>query len=168
MNIENKIAFDIEHTTNTFVLNIGSKYHRKNLQFEHKIEAELGKGGKTKYVYEAFAKDRAAGLHLSTPKRTLAIDALYSAPEQGKNEASQSYKGEITVNFDKVNQPDQKLTLLTSLDINKGKDGTIYSTDLKISHPLIGKDLVVKGKSLIGTGQVEPKSTLSNYKTLNM
>ena len=74
--------------------------------------------------------------------------------QQGKNEASQSYKGEVTVNLDKANQPDQKLTILTSLDISKGKDGTTYSSDLKLTHPLIGKDLVVKGKTLVGTGQI--------------
>jgi hypothetical protein len=60
----------------------------------------------------------------------------------------------VTVNLDKANQPEQKLTLLTSLEISKGKDGTTYSSDLKVAHPLIGKDLVVKAKTLVGTGQV--------------
>jgi len=73
---------------------------------------------------------------------------------QGKSEASQSYKGEVTIQFDKTNQPDQKLTLLSSFETNKGKDGTIYTSDLKITHPLIGKDLVISGKSLVGSGQV--------------
>jgi len=83
MDSENKITIDIEHTPNNFALNIGSKYHRKHLEFEHTIQAELGKGDKaTKYVYEAFSKDRSAGLHLTTPKRTFAIDSVFSAPEK--------------------------------------------------------------------------------------
>ena len=81
--MENKIILDIEHSANVFALNIGSNYHRKNMNFEHKIEAELGKGDKaTKYVYNAFNKEQAAGLHLITPKRTFAIDSVFSTPDK--------------------------------------------------------------------------------------
>ncbi|XP_059491190.1 apolipophorins [Neocloeon triangulifer] len=155
LHVENKVSFDFEHTPNPFALNINSKLHRKGLAFEHRIEAELGKAEKsTKYVYEALLKDRSLGLHLITPKRTIAIDGVFSTPEKAKSENSQSYKAELTAYLDKANEPDKKLTLLSSLDVNKGKDGTIYTSDLKISHPLIGKDLVFKSKNLIGTGQV--------------
>ncbi|XP_065351536.1 apolipophorins [Cloeon dipterum] len=155
LEIENKINIDFEHSANVFALNLGSKLLRKGLEFEHKIEAVLGKADKaTKYEYEAFIKERSTGFHLTTPKRTIAIDGIFSTPGKGKSENTQNYKTEVTVYLDKTNEPDKKLSLLSTVDITKGKDGTTYSSDIKLSHPLIEKPLIVKSKTLIGTGQV--------------
>lgn len=82
MNIENKLALDVQQLSGVPAFEVHGKFQRTKVEFEHRISATLGKDdAASTYVYHAFIKKPKGGVHLTLPKRTIALDVVLTTPE---------------------------------------------------------------------------------------
>lgn len=116
---------------------------RDGYAIEHTFDTQIQTADQHKYQFNAYVKPQNAGISLSIPKRTAAVEAVFAYPK----EFIGVYQATITSYLDKKNDPSKHSTIGFKGEIKRPTKYTIVSVaSLIASHPSV-KDLKISGES---------------------
>lgn len=123
--------------------NLKAYTKRDGYAFEHTFDTQIQTADQHKYQFNAYIKPQNAGIVLSIPKRTAAVEAVYAYPK----EFIGVYQATITSYLDKKNNPSKFSTIGFNGEIKHPSRYTFVSTgSLIASHPSV-KELKISGES---------------------
>lgn len=123
--------------------NLKADTKRDGYLFEHTFDTQIQSADQNKYQFNVFVKPTTAGIVLSIPKRTAAIEATYTYPR----EFIGNYQATITSYLDKKNNPSKHSTVGFKGEIKHPSKYTFITIgSLIASHPSV-KDLKISGES---------------------
>ncbi|XP_012266095.2 apolipophorins [Athalia rosae] len=102
---------------------------------------------KTEYSYHVYVHPTESGVVYTLPSRELALIAILDLP---KNKRSGTYKVDISAYLDRKNNPKDKTSLISTVDVVVDKGAASVSGETKFTYPSQPKELSVKGKVHIG------------------
>lgn len=124
--------------------NLKAYTKRDGYNIEHTFDTQIQTADQNKYQLNAYIKPQNAGLVLTIPKRTAAVEAVFSYP---KGELIGVYQATITSYLDKKNNPSKYSKIGFTGEIKRPSKFTFVSTgSLIASHPSV-KDLKISGES---------------------
>lgn len=124
--------------------NLKSDTKRDGLSIYHNFDTHILSPEQNKYQYKVYITPDTAGIELSTPKRSSAVEAQFTYP---KNFIG-VYKASITSYLDKKNNPNKRSTIGFDGEIKReNKYKYVASGALTASHPSV-KELKVSGKTV--------------------
>lgn len=124
--------------------NLKSDTKRDGFLIDHTFDTHIQSADQNKYQYKAYVHSTSAGIVLSTPKRTSAVEITFAYP---KNFVG-VYKATITSYLDKKNSPNKRSVIGFDGEIKQEKKYKfIASGSLTASHPSV-KELKVSGKTV--------------------
>uniref|UniRef100_A0A8D9BZI6 Apolipophorins n=1 Tax=Cacopsylla melanoneura TaxID=428564 RepID=A0A8D9BZI6_9HEMI len=96
-----------------------------------------------KIEYNVYLESTKAGVVVTLPKRTLALESTYDLKKD------KGFLGEAYLWLDKVKAPEQKTGLLVKYDNSYDKDQRTVaaSGEVRFSHPALPKDMSVSGRA---------------------
>lgn len=137
--------------------NVKADTKRDGYFIEHTFDTQIQSADQNKYQFNAFIKPSTAGIVLSIPKRTAAVEATFTYPK----EFIGSYQATITSYLDKKNNPAKHSTVGFKGEIKRPSKFTFIGTgSLVASHPSV-KELKISGESEFNG---EKKSISGNLK----
>lgn len=123
--------------------NLKADTKRDGYLFEHTFDTQIQSADQHKYQFNAYVKPTTAGVVLSIPKRTAAIEAVYVYPKEFLG----VYQATITSYLDKKNNPAKHSTIGFKGEIKRPSKYTFITTGSVIaSHPSV-KDLKISGET---------------------
>ncbi|XP_025837556.1 apolipophorins isoform X3 [Agrilus planipennis] len=137
-NHEIEIAIDLRNLGFPHEFGLKGVTTRKDLVFVHTVDIHL-QNKNNKYQYSVYVQPTEAGVTLTTPKRVVSAEAKLQK-EKGK---LVPIKGDISLYFDKKNQPNQKTSLSGILNYDHSKDSGNVHAEVKFTNPSLAKDLQV-------------------------
>lgn len=123
--------------------NLKADTKRDGYDLEHTFDTQIQTADQHKYQFNAYVKPSNAGIVLSIPKRTAAVEATYAYPKDFVG----IYQATITSYLDKKNNPNKHSTIGFRGEIKRLSKYTFVSTGaLVASHPSV-KDLKISGET---------------------
>jgi len=137
--------------------NVKADTKRDGYFIEHTFDTQLQSADQNKYQFNAFIKPSTAGVVLSIPKRTAAIETTFTYPKDFIG----VYQATITSYLDKKNNPAKHSTIGFKGEIKHPSKFTFIGTgSLVASHPSV-KELKISGETEFNG---EKKSIVGNVK----
>lgn len=125
--------------------NLKAYTKRDGYAIEHTFDTQIQTADQHKYQFNAYIKPQNAGIVLTIPKRTAAVEAVFQYPKQ----IIGVYQATITSYLDKKNNPSKYSTIGFTGEIKRPSKFTFVSTgSLIASHPSV-KELKISGESEI-------------------
>ncbi|XP_071450261.1 apolipophorins-like [Hetaerina americana] len=150
--MDHEFAFivDLGSVTTLVPFSVKGNTHRTgDYNLDHKVEVHIGKG-ESKYSYHLYLKEHEAGAILALPKRTLAVIGTLNAGRGNQAGEFSEVDGDLSLWLDKERHPEQKACLSFMAKAKVQDPSVNFKTEVKFTHPSLGKDLVVRGEATIG------------------
>lgn len=123
--------------------NLKADTKRDGYFIEHTFDTQIQSADQNKYQFNAFVKPTTAGIVLSIPKRTAAVEASFAYPK----EFIGVYQATITSYLDKKNNPGKHSTIGFKGELKRPSKMVFIATGaLVASHPSV-KELKISGES---------------------
>lgn len=123
--------------------NLKADTKRDGYLFEHTFDTQIQSADQHKYQFNAYVKPSTAGIVLSIPKRTAAVEAVFVYPKEYLG----VYQATVTSYLDKKNNPSKHSTIGFKGEIKRPSKYTFITTgSLIASHPSV-KDLKISGET---------------------
>lgn len=159
------VTIDLRKLGFAHEFNLKADTKRDGLAIYHTLDTHIQSADQHKYQYNVYVNPESAGVVLSIPTRTSAIEATYKYP---KNYIGQ-YQATITSYLDKKNNPAKHSTIGFSGEVKRqGKYTFIATGALTASHPSV-KELKISGESVLNGDEhfVSSKVTFDLFKQTN-
>lgn len=123
--------------------NVKADTKRDGYFIEHTFDTQIQSADQNKYQFNAFIKPKTAGVVLSIPKRTAAVEATFNYPK----EFIGNYEATIISYLDKKNNPSKHSTIGFKGEIKRPSKLTFIATgSLVANHPSV-KELKISGET---------------------
>lgn len=124
--------------------NLKADTKRDGYKIYHTLDTHIQSADQNKYQYNVYVNPTTAGIVLSLPKRTSAIEAVFKYPDDFFGH----YQATITSYLDKKNNPSKYSTIGFEGELKKhGKYSFKSSGTLTASHPSV-KELKISGETV--------------------
>ncbi|XP_031633758.1 apolipophorins-like [Contarinia nasturtii] len=137
------VTFNLRSLGFPHEFNLKADTKRDGYFIEHTFDTQIQSADQNKYQFNAFVKPTTAGIVLSIPKRTAAVEATFAYPK----DVIGVYQATITSYLDKKNNPGKHSTIGFKGELKRpGKMAFIATGALVASHPSV-KELKISGES---------------------
>lgn len=131
----------LKYKSDRFIFKAYTK--RDGYAIEHTFDTQIQTADQHKYQFNAYVKPQHAGIALTIPKRTAAVEAVFAYPKDFIG----VYQVTITSYLDKKNDPSKHSTIGFMGELKRPSKYTVVAVGaLVASHPAV-KDLKISGET---------------------